>query len=219
MINGSRSSRQPAGRQALCIVLCLLALALMSCARGGVYRGYSGPDRDQAEIAVLNWTDSDAWVTHIDDNYLHEHRFAGGPQISVAHLLPGEHTIRIAVSWSDLYHDGANPRHVDLLADFRPGHFYVVNEAPCKKCNPFTVAFSIVEADTADVLVERTVVGTGPYGEARKEEVRECLRECEIEDFPSCWSVELDSECEEEQEQCKDHCDPLGIQRWKDLFD
>lgn len=182
----------------------LVALVLISCAMpGGIYKGYDGPDRDLKEIAVITW--SEARVTRIDGKFAQEKmRLFGGVRNTIAHLPPGRHSIKISVSrWEDLYVDS-----ISLGLEFPPGS-YAINEDPCKRCDPFKIYYRIVDAATGVTLLERPIVGRGPYGEVAKERKRKEIGECESRCQRSCWRIDDGDErreCYEEVEECKDDC-------------
>lgn len=167
-----------------CLSLGLVALVLVSCAQpGGIYRGYEGPEKNAKDIALLDWSDrTSPWVTHIDSKYLHKSRPSTGLQVTSAQLPPGPHFITIRHNWEDLYYKNLNSRELDLFTNFRPGHSYVTKEDPCRDCDPFTVTFWIEGTAAEAIVSQKTLVGSGPYGEARKEarkKERECEERCE----------------------------------------
>lgn len=197
------------------MLLATFPLVLLSCAvPGGIYREYAGPDRSVRDIAILDWTRSGVKVTHIDSTYLREKNMSPtGVQITIAHLQPGEHTVRVKHSWRDLYYDNPDKRYIDLTAQFRAGHSYAIAEAPCRRCDPFSVVFWIADVEGGQILGQRTVVGSGPYGEAKRAEREKCELDCDTKYIPSCWSAKLDQteECRKKRESCKDRCEPFDI--------
>lgn len=194
----------------------LLVLVLGSCAKpGGIYKGYEGPDRDVKDLAVLSW--SRPRVTHIDGRSVWKDPFFTGISITIAHLPPGEHSVTIQHDWEDLYfkyEDRAN-RYIQLKANLQRGQTYVVRDAPCKECDPFSVVFWITDEVSGFPLGQTTVIGSVPYGaaeEAREEEeIEECKDDCSDE-WLRCgerhgkWS----EKCWEEKQDCERDCDPIG---------
>lgn len=187
----------------------LLALALVSCAKpGGIYRAYEGPERDLKDLAVLNW--SAPAVSHIDGYSVQRPSpRATGVFNTIAHLAPGPHKVRIRHHWEDLYYKSPNSQYLDLRADFLPGRSYMVREAPCKNCDPFSVVFWIADAVTGVPLSQTTMIGGGPYGEAAEEAREEKIEQCKAR-CGSCYYRSDDyDECEEKREECEKGCDPF----------
>lgn len=125
-------------RSAWRLSISLVALVLVSCAApGGIYKGYAGPDRDIRDLAVLDWTGPflskprSAEVTEIDNDPVQKEKpQVAGVRNTIAHLLPGQHTLKIMHYWEDLYYDDPNRQFVFLSAKFLSGASYLIVEAP-----------------------------------------------------------------------------------------
>jgi len=197
------------------VSLGFLAVVLISCAvPGGIYKGYEGPDRDVTELAVLTWSRPD--VTHIDGKDVQEEDpFLTGIKVTIAHLPPGRHRIAISHFWEDLYYEDPGGRYLNLQVNLQVGQSYVVREAPCMECDPFSVVFWVADAVTGMPLSQTTMIGSGPYGEAEKEAEREEIEECEEECSDEGWDCRSDDEksndeCWDDERDCKRDCDPIG---------
>ena len=196
------------------LALGLGALVLVSCAvPGGIYKGYEGPDRDLKEVAVLTW--SSPAVTHIDGESVNERLpLFGGVRNTIAHLPPGEHVLRFRHSWKDLFLNDPEMQFVTLRAVLSDGKSYVISEAPCKSCDPFSVKFSIVDSATGATVAEETMLGDVPYGtaakeakERRRQEREDCEDRCSSK-YHSCewYDLKPSNECREDREDCEEDC-------------
>lgn len=188
-------------RNAKRLCLSLLMVLLAGCMTpGGIFRAYQGPERDPKDVVVLDWTNSNVMVTHIDGKYVHDpNPYFTGVVNTIAHLQPGNHSITFSHSWRDLYYQNRSAELVGLRADFQPGQSYTISDAPCKTCKPFSVVFMLQDAGTEDILEQRTVTGVVSFGHVRHEDSlcsSECYNYCEPEEFA----------CKQSESSCKLSC-------------
>jgi hypothetical protein len=172
------------------------ALVLASCMPGGIYKQYQDQDIELKDIAVLDWSMCKCSVSRIDGKSV-ETGSGLWVRVDHAHLLPGSHAVTVWSKYQDLF------RGLILHVDLRPGGSYEVKQAPCFKCNPFEAKIWIEDTASGVKLAQKTTVGIGKYGEARR-----CRSDCRQEDC-GAYTGYAERECRMRRSFCESDCDRL----------